>query len=459
MPYDKYDKYYGKGEKPLSWKMPAENVVKASKKADESLNKFNKTAEEIHIDYAAAEQQILNNLPGASEGLKWSNLTVKQAGEVGEQAGKYAAAAKKGMSKAEKRVALFEAYNGGIAHTGNIEPMIVPGVEKTFQGALDGQLFPVDSNAEPVPEELCPNFQAHRATDMLVWYPRNTQGEGYNDNTAALDPIDHFNIQDLLARFFIQTHAQWGAITNWRANCIGITSYCFGHKATAHPGGAHMPIFDYDGRNVKTQIRKDVKALQKEHGLGDAWVYETRRGFHVYFLTDMVCRDDYWVMLEKVQCCKGFKRSARHRGYAILRVSAKYTDFDIKLLYVLAAKDGKLRRLSRKAHTIQALIGLGQECGTHFASMFPAWAHFQQDSKEWKPSPRKATAKRIKKAKKNHSYNDTYNEMINKRKAQLESIQSADEPPTSASTITFTATTTDSTWINSENDSGTGGTF
>jgi hypothetical protein len=210
-----------------------------------------------------------------------------------------------------------------------------------------------------------------------------------------------------------------------------------------------MPIFDYDGKNVKTQIRKDVKALQKEHGLGDAWVYETRRGFHVYFLTDMVDRDTYWVMLEKAQCCKGFKRSARHRGYAILRVSAKYTDFDIKLLYVLAAKDGKLRRLSRKAHTIQALIGLGQECGTHFASMFPEWAHFKQDPKEWKGSPKKTTAKRIKKAQK-----DPYEKYETKIKIEPE-VNFA----VASDTVTYTTTTTDNSWYNGGNDSGTGGTF
>jgi hypothetical protein len=298
---------------------------------------------------------------------------------------------------------------------------------------------------EPVHEEE-PIDYSHKAnlqSDMLVWYPRNSAGDGYNDNTAALEPIYHLNIQDLLARFFIQTHSQWGAIPNWRSNCIGITSFYFGFKATAHPGGAHMPIFDYDGKNVKTQIRKDVKALQKKWLLGDAWVYETRRGFHVYFFTDMVGRDDYWLMLEEAQCCKGFKRSARNRGYGILRVSAKYTDFDIKLLYVLATKDGKLRRLGRKAHTIQALIGLGQECGTHFASMFPKWAHFQQDHKDWKASPKKATAKRIKKAK-----------LEMKLEMKSPDFLSASDAST---TTTYTATS-NNTWYGGS-DNGTGGTF
>jgi hypothetical protein len=243
-------------------------------------------------------------------------------------------------------------------------------------------------------------FKANRQQEMLVWYPRNASGDGYADNTCALDPIYHYNIQDLLARFFITTHANWGVVKNWRANVIGITSYYFGAAAATKPGGAHMPMFDYDGKNIKKIIRQDVKLLQKEYGLGDAWVYETRRGFHVYFFTDVVARDEFYEMLEKVNCCRGYKQSIRNKGYAVLRVSAKYTDYDIKSLYILDAAKKKLKRMSRKAHTIRALIDLGQECGTHIASMYPQWAHFKQDAKEWKGSAKKPMAKRIKKAPK-----------------------------------------------------------
>jgi hypothetical protein len=165
-------------------------------------------------------------------------------------------------------------------------------------------------------------------------------------------------------------------------------------------GGAQMPMFDYDGKNIKKLIRQDVKLFQEEYGLGDAWVYETRRGFHVYFFTDVVDRDTFWDMLEKAQCCKGYKKASRNRGYSILRVSAKYTDFDIKPLYVLEAKTKTLKRMTRKAHTIRALIDLGIECGTHFACLFPQWANFTQDTREWKTSSNKPRAKRIKKASK-----------------------------------------------------------
>ncbi len=241
--------------------------------------------------------------------------------------------------------------------------------------------------------------RGNRQEEVLVWYPRPRRAGDYDDEaTVACGPLPYYNIQDLLARFFIQTHASYGVIKNWRENIIGVTSYYSGGKHKF--GTSHMPMLDYDGKNVKKIIRKDVKLLQKECGMGDAWVYETRRGFHVYFFTDVVSWDEFQKMLKKVQCCKGFKRAVLNRGYAVLRVGAKYTDFDIKLLYVLEARRKELRRMGQKAHTIRALIELGQKCGTHLASMYPQWAHFKQDGREWKVAGKRPVAKRIKKAPK-----------------------------------------------------------
>ena len=149
-------------------------------------------------------------------------------------------------------------------------------------------------------------FLANRQEDMLVYYPRNNPGDGYADHTIALDSLHYFNLQDLLARFFIGAHANYGKIENWRQHVVGCTSMYFGNVPKAYNGGTHMPMFDYDGKNVKKIIRKDVKMLQKEYELGDAWVYETRRGFHVYFFCDMVGGHAYKEMLDRVQCCKGF---------------------------------------------------------------------------------------------------------------------------------------------------------
>ncbi len=230
-----------------------------------------------------------------------------------------------------------------------------------------------------------------QAYESLVWYPRNTKGAGYGESIVGLEAYPYFNIRDLLARFFIVTHTAHGKIENWRKNCIGIAS-------TNWRGiPEHMPMFDYDGKNIKTKIRQDVKMLQKDYGLGNAWVYETRRGFHVYFFCDMVSHQNFHAMLKKAQCCQGFVKAAQNQDFAVLRLSAKYTEFDIKFLYILPSKNSQLKRMLRKAHVIRSLLALGTECGTHFASMFPQWAHYQEDYEKW--GPRKKKSKRIYKSK------------------------------------------------------------
>lgn len=277
------------------------------------------------------------------------------------------------------------------------------------------------------------------AEEMLVFYPRKGIAGDYEDNTVDMGTFQHFNIRDLLARFFIEVHAHYGGVPNWRHNIVGITSMHFGHPNCPN---AHLPMFDYDGKNVKKRIRKDVKLLQQQHGLGDAWVYETKRGFHVYFFCDAVPRDAYLDMLEEVKCCRGFKKAARSRGYSVLRVSAKYTDFDIKFLYVLAAKERRLQRMPRKAHTIRALLDLGQRCGTHFASLFPQWAHFQEDPQEWKPSPKRKKAARKGKRIRKLSADEEYIGLNNKVKMAWDTAVVNNITTSTTSTAAFTVTWT-----------------
>lgn len=245
--------------------------------------------------------------------------------------------------------------------------------------------------AAPVPDDAPFSSLNNRAHEMLVFYPRRGGGEAYVEETVDNGTIRYTNIKDLLASFFIHTHSTQGRIANWRSLCIGITSWTNEERPDLGPY-PHVPMFDYDGKNIKTLIRKDVENLQQAHGLGPAWVFRTRRGFHVYFFTDLVPIKQYLSMLQDTHCCKGFRRATEKRGYGVLRVSAKYTDFDIQQEYIIPAQDTKLRRKLRKAHVVEALIGLGQQCGTHFASLFPTWAIFQEDPKPWRPSTKKGAA-------------------------------------------------------------------
>ncbi len=236
--------------------------------------------------------------------------------------------------------------------------------------------------------------------ETLMWYPRLSRGNPYEgDHTAGPGPILYQNTQDLLARFFLTAHYKFGKVKNWRERCVGVSSAIW----TGRDSDDHMPFLDYDGRNVKKLIRQDVKTLQENYNLGHAWVYETKRGFHVYFFCDSVTTDTYLEMLRNTQACPGFRKMTTVKREAVLRVSAKYTEFDIKLLYVLKTKSTELKRMLPKAHIIRALIALGQECETHFASLYPKWAFFKEDTKPWSQPPQNATptkgGKRIRKAK------------------------------------------------------------
>ncbi len=262
--------------------------------------------------------------------------------------------------------------------------------------------FKAFATAEKVPnveEEEVPNHWAHvRSQEMLVHYPRSANQAGRYDNDHTVNPgwLNYHNVKDLLARFFVTVHANYGKVRNWRELCIGITSL-------DHESG-HLPMFDYDGKNIKTRVKKDVKQLQKQFGLGDAAIYETRRGLHVYFFSDLVEQDQYTEMLNSVNCCKGFKRSFERSGYAVLRVSAKYTEFDILPYKVIISPNRGATRPGRKAALIQELLRLGQECGTHFASLYPQWGQYQEDMTPWKVGGKNRPGRRVKKVSKEAYY-------------------------------------------------------
>ena len=203
-------------------------------------------------------------------------------------------------------------------------------------------------------------------------------------------------------------------------------------------------MFDYDGKNIKTRVKKDVKQLQKQFGLGDASIYETRRGLHVYFFSDLVVNDQYAEMLNSVNCCKGFKNSYERNGFAVLRVSAKYTEFDILPYKVIISPNRGSTRPGRKAALIQELLRLGQECGTHLASLYPQWGHYQEDMTPWKAGGKKRPGRRVKKVSKEEYYKkQEFMKMKKKMGNEVEYKMSFNEQPmtTWANTTSTTITT------------------
>jgi len=101
--------------------------------------------------------------------------------------------------------------------------------------------------------------------------------------------------------------------------------------------------------------------------------------------------------------------------------------------------------MTRKAHTIRALLNLGEECGTHFAAMFPQWAHFTQDIKEWKAPTKKPSAKRIKKVKGGYIVEP---KVFDDKEV---TYQAVDASTTTTASVTFN---TSNTWTSTGNGTG-----
>ena len=230
-------------------------------------------------------------------------------------------------------------------------------------------------------------FPSYVSMEYLVYYSRKNKDYSQNETSQTLGALEFVNVKELLARFFVGVYFRSERVGNWRSKCVGISSMI----EAPNNFGNHMPMFDYDG-NVKKKIRKDVADFQDKYGLGDAWVYRTKKGFHVYFFCDQVAHEIYMQMLKEASCCQGFKERSMGNQFSILRVSAKYTRFDIELEYILKSKNTSvLKRPLKKAHVIQELISLGQQCGTHLASLYPQWARFREDAKEWRAPPKPKT--------------------------------------------------------------------
>jgi len=264
---------------------------------------------------------------------------------------------------------------------------------------------PIDANWSGFPAEIIEPTKLKTTGEWLrvlrkiklVYYPRkhNMMGDYNSEEIGDIGGCTFHNVKELLARFFVTIHAKRGKITNWRNFCIGITSQIQRGGETVH-----LPMFDFDGQHIKTRVKKDIKLLQKKFRLSDATIYETKGGLHVYFFTDAVSKNDYMSMLNTVQVCKGFRSAAKRRGYAVLRLSAKYTTFDIIPYKVMTSPNRGGKREGVKAAIIKELLRQGQECGTHFASMYPQWACYTEDEVPWKPPTRTKKGKLIRKMKK-----------------------------------------------------------
>jgi len=88
-------------------------------------------------------------------------------------------------------------------------------------------------------------------------------------------------------------------------------------------GHFFVPFFDYDIREEKF-INAEVRSLQEEYLLGDAFLFRTGKGFHVIFL-DLLRGEEWLEVLGASNCDEEYKAVPRLNGARawVLRASPK----------------------------------------------------------------------------------------------------------------------------------------
>jgi hypothetical protein len=88
-------------------------------------------------------------------------------------------------------------------------------------------------------------------------------------------------------------------------------------------GHYYLPFFDYDITN-QAIVENDVRSLQETFTLGDAFLFRTKKGFHVIIL-DLLTGEEWRRVLEESNCDEEYKSIPLHNKARVwvLRLSDK----------------------------------------------------------------------------------------------------------------------------------------
>jgi hypothetical protein len=222
---------------------------------------------------------------------------------------------------------------------------------------LPAWVFGLKKPGEEVAVPAVPYIEEKLPRDHMLtfaMYPRNS---GPGDPNTFWFSVDFSNLQEMLANLFLQAHYRKLKGANWRGFTLAV-----GSSMPVNIYSKHMPIMGYAGRNVRKTIKQDVGKLQAEFGLGPARV------------------------MAASTCSPGFKDAFDRLSFGLMRVSAQYTSFDILRRDYLLPSDTTPRRPHILGLAVEHMLDLGDQCGTHLASLFPQWCKFIEDDTPWRPN-------------------------------------------------------------------------
>ena len=100
----------------------------------------------------------------------------------------------------------------------------------------------------------------------------------------------------------------------------------------------HIIMLDYDVKD-KELVIESVMELQDFWHLSDAWIYQTKNGFHVYFFHDIVPYGRLKLIIEYARYVDPmYKYISRYYDHKTVRAAGKYKEKDIIFLEILKGK-------------------------------------------------------------------------------------------------------------------------
>ncbi len=109
-------------------------------------------------------------------------------------------------------------------------------------------------------------------------------------------------------------------------------------------GHQYLVFLDYDYDNIKS-IRQEIMSLQNEYTLGNAYLFKTTAGYHVYFM-DLMNYDEFVEILDASSCDKYYKSVPKKNNIRtwILRTTSKGSN---KITFEGVIENKHMRPLSR----------------------------------------------------------------------------------------------------------------
>ena len=143
---------------------------------------------------------------------------------------------------------------------------------------------------------------------------------------------------------------EWKTWLRLRKNEMDIQSVAIGMNSTVdHTRDRHIIMLDYDEVTLE-EVKYSVDELQTFWKLGQADIFKTRNGFHVFFWYDIVPYERLKMIIHYARDVDPmFKFISQYYDRKTIRVAGKYQEKDIE--YVETISTG------RRPSEIDAMIG------------------------------------------------------------------------------------------------------